>query len=101
MATILALCKQCDIYLIDEPSAYLDAEYRIHVAQILKRWIIYTKRCAIIVEHDIIMGTFLADKVIVFEGIPGIDASCSSPEGLTTGMNRFLKKLDITYRRDL
>ena len=46
------------------------------------------------------MATYLADKVIVFDGIPAKEASCASPEGLVTGMNKFLKLMDITFRRD-
>ena len=46
------------------------------------------------------MATYLADKVIVFDGIPAKDAYCTSPEGLVSGMNKFLKLMDITFRRD-
>ena len=66
----------------------------------MKRWIINSKKSAFIVEHDFIMATYLADKVIVFDGEPAKKAFCTSPEGLVTGMNRFLKLMDITFRRD-
>jgi len=46
------------------------------------------------------MATYLADKVIVFDGEPAKNAFCTAPEGLVTGMNRFLKLMDITFRRD-
>lgn len=59
-----------------------------------------SKRSAFIVEHDFIMATYLADKVIVFSGTPAIASQCSSPEGLVSGMNRFLEMMDITFRRD-
>lgn len=59
-----------------------------------------SKRAAFVVEHDFIMATYLADKVIVFDGTPAKDTYCTSPEGLVTGMNRFLKLMDITFRRD-
>lgn len=52
------------------------------------------------VEHDFIMATYLADKVICFEGIPAKEAVCTSPETLVTGMNKFLKMMEITFRRD-
>jgi ATP-binding cassette subfamily E protein 1 len=52
------------------------------------------------VEHDFIMATYLADKVICFEGIPGKETKCSSPESLITGMNKFLKMMEITIRRE-
>lgn len=97
---MLALAKPCDIYLIDEPSAYLDSEQRVRASKVMKRWIINSKRSGFIVEHDFIMATYLADKVIVFDGIPAKEAYCTSPEGLVSGMNRFLKLMDITFRRD-
>ena len=100
IAIILALAKPCDIYLIDEPSAYLDSEQRVRASKVMKRWIINSKRSAFIVEHDFIMATYLADKVIVFDGIPAKEAYCTSPEGLVSGMNKFLKLMDITFRRD-
>jgi ATP-binding cassette, sub-family E, member 1 len=46
------------------------------------------------------MATYLADKVIVFDGEPAKHTYCTSPETLITGMNRFLKLMDITFRRD-
>ena len=100
VALVIAMAKPCDLYLIDEPSAYLDSEQRILAARVLKRWIMNSKRAAFVVEHDFIMATYLADKVIVFSGIPAIEATCESPEGLVTGMNRFLQMMDITFRRD-
>jgi len=46
------------------------------------------------------MATYLADKVICFEGIPAKDSTATTPEGLISGMNKFLKMMDITFRRD-
>lgn len=59
-----------------------------------------SKRSAFIVEHDFIMATYLADKVIVFSGTPAVESIAASPEGLVSGMNRFLEMMDITFRRD-
>merc|ERR550514_2498812 len=100
VALVLALGKPADIYLIDEPSAYLDVEQRIVAARVIKRFILHAKKTAFIVEHDFIMGTYLADKVIVYEGTPGVNTVAMSPEGLVSGMNRFLEQLQITFRRD-
>jgi len=60
----------------------------------------HAKKTAFIVEHDFIMATYLADRVIVFDGQPGIDAHANKPESLLTGCNTFLKNLDVTFRRD-
>ncbi|XP_040274443.1 ATP-binding cassette sub-family E member 1 [Bufo bufo] len=98
----LALClgKPADVYLIDEPSAYLDSEQRLTAARVIKRFILHAKKTAFIVEHDFIMATYLADRVIVFDGIPSRDTVANSPQTLLAGMNKFLSQLEITFRRD-
>eukprot|EP00917_Polyrhabdina_sp_WS-2016_P022221 GHVP01048257.1.p1 GENE.GHVP01048257.1~~GHVP01048257.1.p1 ORF type:complete len:649 (-),score=100.87 GHVP01048257.1:109-2055(-) len=100
VALILALGKPADLYLIDEPSAHLDSEQRVIAARVIKRYIMHAKKTAFIVEHDFIMATYLADQVIVYEGSPGEKCKACAPESLIGGMNRFLKSLDITFRRD-
>ncbi|KAK1992935.1 ATP-binding cassette sub-family e member 1 [Colletotrichum falcatum] len=100
VAIVLALGMPADIYLIDEPSAYLDSEQRIIASRVIKRFIMHAKKTAFIVEHDFIMATYLADRVIVFDGKPGIDAHANKPESLLTGCNTFLKNLDVSFRRD-
>lgn len=52
------------------------------------------------VEHDFIMATYLADRVVVFEGEPGVKTLAANPEPLVHGMNKFLESLQITFRRD-
>ena len=66
VAITLCLGKPADIYLIDEPSAYLDSEQRIITAKVIKRFIMHSKKTAFIVEHDFIMSAYLADRVIVY-----------------------------------
>lgn len=100
VAIVMALGMPADIYLIDEPSAYLDSEQRIIAARVIKRFIMHAKKTAFIVEHDFIMATYLADRVIVFDGQPGVNAHANKPESLLTGCNTFLKNLDVTFRRD-
>ena len=38
VALIVALGKPADIFLIDEPSAYLDSEQRIAASKVIKRY---------------------------------------------------------------
>lgn len=100
VAMALCLGKPADVYLIDEPSAYLDSEQRLVAAKVIKRFILHAKKTGFIVEHDFIMATYLADRVIVFEGTPSINTKACSPQSLLTGMNKFLEQLQITFRRD-
>ncbi len=49
------------------------------------------------------MATYLADCVIVYDGAPSIHAHANRPGSLLSGMNKFLKflkSLEITFRRD-
>jgi len=100
VAITLCLGKPADVYLIDEPSAYLDSEQRLAAAKVIKRFIMHAKKTAFIVEHDFIMTTYLADRVIVFEGVPSISSTANSPQTQISGMNKFLSMLGITFRRD-
>lgn len=100
VAICLALGAPADIYLIDEPSAYLDSEQRIIAAKVIKRFILHARKTAFIVEHDFIMATYLADRVVVYSGTPSVEATAGSPQSLLTGMNKFLSSLQITFRRD-
>merc|ERR1712070_636066 len=100
VSLVIALGTPADIYLIDEPSAYLDSEQRITAAKVIKRFIMHAKKTAFIVGHDFIMATYLADRVIVYEGIPSVDCVATSPQPLLSGMNQFLKSLEVTFRRD-
>ncbi|KAJ1526970.1 hypothetical protein ONE63_008516 [Megalurothrips usitatus] len=100
VAMTLCLGQPADVYLIDEPSAYLDSEQRLVAAKVIKRFILHAKKTGFVVEHDFIMATYLSDRVIVFEGSPSVDTTAHSPQSLLNGMNRFLELLGITFRRD-
>lgn len=100
VAIVLALGTPADIYLVDEPSAYLDSEQRITSAKVIKRFVMHAKKTGFVVEHDFIMATYLADRVIVYSGRPGVESTAHSPQALIPGMNMFLRSLSITFRRD-
>mmetsp|Transcript_18934 Transcript_18934/g.47193 ORF Transcript_18934/g.47193 Transcript_18934/m.47193 type:complete len:615 (+) Transcript_18934:40-1884(+) len=100
VALTLCMGQPADLYLIDEPSAYLDSEQRIVASKVIKRFIVHSKKTAFVVEHDFIMATYLADRVVVYTGEPAVDCVAHTPQTLLSGMNSFLKHLEITFRRD-
>jgi ATP-binding cassette subfamily E protein 1 len=100
VSIILALGKPADVYLIDEPSAYLDIEQRLAVAKVIKRFIMNTHKYCFVVEHDFIMSTYMADQVIVFSHENGAQSVASSPMPSSEGFNQFLKLVNVTFRRD-
>ena len=79
---------------------YFIENVSMFVLQVIKRFILHAKKTGFIVEHDFIMATYLADRVIVFEGEPSIKTKACAPQSLLNGMNKFLEQLSITFRRD-
>ncbi|MFW9819760.1 MAG: ribosome biogenesis/translation initiation ATPase RLI [Candidatus Thorarchaeota archaeon] len=100
IAIAKCLSSEADIYLFDEPSAFLDVEMRLQVAQLLRKSIEELKKSGFVVEHDIITQDFIADSILVFEGLPGLEGSALPPQNLRDGFNAFLKNMGITFRRD-
>ena len=98
----IALClgHPADIFLIDEPSVWLDSEQRLNAAQVIKRFIMHSRKSAFVVEHDILMSLYMADQVLTFTGEAAVSTIAKAPESLSTGMNAFLKGMDVTFRRD-
>ncbi|MHA1785405.1 MAG: ribosome biogenesis/translation initiation ATPase RLI [Candidatus Helarchaeota archaeon] len=94
------LSTPADIYLLDEPSAYIDSLSRLSITKAIKRNIQNKKATAFIVEHDILCVDFLSDSLMVFTGTPGKEGLGYPPIGLQQGMNLFLKGVEITFRRD-
>ena len=70
-------------------------------AKVIRRWVVSNmQKTAFIIEHDFVMASALSDRVIVYDGKPGIECTAKSPMGLVDGFNVFLKQLDVTFRRD-
>lgn len=98
----IAHCLQqdADLYLLDEPSAYLDSEQRLILSNIIRDFIEQKNASALIVDHDLLFVDYISDKLIVFEGKPAINGFVTGPFEMEEGMNKFLKELQITLRRD-
>ena len=100
VAIVSCLLQKVDLYALDEPSAFLDVEDRIAIAKLIQRFVRSYGKSAIIIDHDIQLMDLISDSLVIFEGIPGKEGFGTSPMSKADGMNRFLKSLDITYRRD-
>ena len=95
-----ALGKNFEILLLDEPTAFLDVEQRLRVAKLVREVVEGMEVAAFIVDHDLQILDSVADRVMVFEGSRGVSGFGHEPANLRDGMNSFLKKLGITFRRD-
>lgn len=94
------LMQESDIVLLDEPSAFLDVEQRLRVAKLIRRQAEKKEKPFFVVDHDLLFVDVISDRLMVFSGKRGNEGKGSTPQKLRTGMNSFLKKLGITYRRD-
>jgi len=100
VAIASCLSRKAELYLLDEPSAYLDVEERLNMARTIRRVIEARNATAFVVEHDVVAQDFIADRLMVFTGEPGIRGLANPPTSLRDGMNAFLKEMNVTFRRD-
>jgi len=94
------LSRKAELYLLDEPSAYLDVEERLNMARAIRRVVETHNVTAFVVEHDVVAQDFIADRLMVFTGKPGVEGIVKPLTSLRDGMNMFLKEMEVTFRRD-
>ncbi len=95
------LAKRAELYILDEPSAYLDVEERLNISAVIRAVTKRQSATTIVIEHDLAIVDALSDRLFVFTGKPGEYGKTIGPLNKQDGMNAFLKILDITFRRDL
>ena len=100
VAITMCLLSDADIYLFDEPSAYLDSNQRMNAAKTIRRMMEKSGRSGMIVDHDIYFLDMVSDSMMVFGGDPGHHGIGEGPYDMREGMNKFLTAVDITFRRD-
>ena len=100
VAITACLSRNAELYLLDEPSAYLDVEERLNMAKAIRRVVENHNVTAFVVEHDVVTQDFIADHLMVFAGKPGESGTANPPMSLRKGMNMFLKNMQVTFRRD-
>src|SRR5881397_3656032 len=100
VAIALCLGRDADIYLIDEPSAYLESNQRMEAARTIRRVMEKEARTGLIVDHDVYFIDMVSDSLMVFSGDPGRNGLGEGPFPMREGMNAFLKMVGISFRRD-
>ena len=94
------LLQKADLYALDEPSAFLDVEDRIAIAKFIQKFTRSYGKSAMIIDHDVQLLDLVSDSMVIFDGTSGISGHATSPLPKVEAMNKFLKSLDITFRRD-
>ncbi len=95
-----ALSQRADIFLFDEPTAFLDIEQRLRFSDLLRSVIGESEKSAFVVDHDVVFIDSIANRLIVFDGQSSVRGHASSPYDKIDGMNAFLSMANITMRRD-
>jgi len=101
-AVALALARPATLYLLDEPSAYLDADERMSMARLLRRQVERQAVSALVVDHDVYFLDLACDELMVFgsESADGSRGRGDGPFAMREGMNRLLEGVGVTFRRD-
>ena len=99
VAIAFCLSKDVELYLLDEPSAYLDSEQRLSVARMIRKFCERKECSAMIIDHDLLFLSYLADRAMVFTGEPSVVGN-AQVMGLQEGFNTFLKEVNVTFRKD-
>ncbi|NLX49686.1 MAG: ribosome biogenesis/translation initiation ATPase RLI [Methanospirillum sp.] len=100
VAIAACLARDADLYILDEPSAHLDVEQRVRVTRLIKRHAEGREAGVMVIDHDIYLVDMASERILVFEGEPGVSGTAAGPFGMREGMNRFLRNLGVTFRRD-
>ncbi len=100
VAVAICLSRNADLYLLDEPSAFLDVESRVKLGKTLKNFSRKEEKPLMIIDHDLLLLDYVSDRGIVFKGRPGIKGESTQPMKIEKALNQFLKEVDVTFRKD-
>ncbi len=94
------LSRDAELFLLDEPSAYLDVEQRLSLSKVIRNLADVHELSILVVDHDLLFLDYLSDRLLVFTGIPSKEGIAQGPFNMEQGMNTLLKEVAITVRRD-
>ena len=68
-AVSIAVClgRDADLYLLDEPSAHLDANARMEAAKAIRRTMEANEKSAFVIDHDVYFIDIVSDSLLVFD----------------------------------
>jgi ATP-binding cassette subfamily E protein 1 len=101
VAVVATMAQGAEVYALDEPSAFLDVEDRFVVARAINKLVKARGKAGVIIDHDLQVIDIVSDRLLVFAGEPGVSGEATPPLSKEEGMNEFLKRVGLTYRRDV
>jgi ATP-binding cassette subfamily E protein 1 len=100
VAIASCLSHDADLYILDEPSAHLDVEQRVKITRMFRHHVDGREAAIMVIDHDIYLIDMISERILVFDGVPGSRGEATGPFDMRDGMNRFLRQLQVTFRRD-
>ena len=93
------LARDADLYLLDEPSAFLDIEQRLAIAKLINKLVEAHEKAAIIIDHDLLFLSQIGDRAMHFYGEPAVRGRAEMGS-VREAFNSFLAKVGVTFRKD-
>jgi ATP-binding cassette subfamily E protein 1 len=100
VAIAMCLAKDADLYLLDEPSAFLDVEQRLATAKLINRVAEVSEKAALVIDHDLLFLSQVGHRGMVFTGEPGVRGEVEKVDELKAALNLFLSQVGVTFRKD-
>jgi ATP-binding cassette subfamily E protein 1 len=100
VAIAACLLRDVDLYLLDEPSAFLDVEQRLAVAKLINNLVEVKGKSSLVIDHDLLFLSQVGSRAITFLGKPSVNGKVDSVTTVKDAFNKFLKEVDITFRKD-
>lgn len=94
------LSQPADIYLLDEPSAFLDVEQRLEIAKLINRLVEVNEKSAIVIDHDLLFLSQIGTRAMVFLGESSKDGYVEEITSTKNAFNKFLSQVGVTFRKD-
>jgi ATP-binding cassette subfamily E protein 1 len=100
VAIAVSVSQGTKCYLLDEPSAFLDVEMRLSLADMVRK-LAEKRECSfMIIDHDLLFLSQISDRGMVFLGEPGIKGYTEEPTDVEDAFNSFLGKVGVSFRKD-
>eukprot|EP01029_Cantina_marsupialis_P002638 TRINITY_DN124_c0_g1_i2.p1 TRINITY_DN124_c0_g1~~TRINITY_DN124_c0_g1_i2.p1 ORF type:complete len:378 (+),score=133.38 TRINITY_DN124_c0_g1_i2:31-1164(+) len=90
-AIALVAVRNCNVYMFDEPSSYLDVKQRLRAAETIRSLLTIDHDVYVLcVEHDLSVLDYLSDYICCLYGQPGAYGVVTMPFSVREGINVFL-----------
>jgi len=94
------LSQNVDLYIFDEPSAFLDVEQRLEISKLIGRITEVREKSALVIDHDLLFLSQIGSRAMVFLGKSGKEGRVDGINSLRKGFNIFLREVGVTFRKD-